>query len=87
MQLLCSINKNILKIAELNFNTSQKKRNSNTNEYFDVKFGIDVTNSTTNLWKKKNSVSNVPGGLNLKFTFQFDYVYIRILNGPHQLIN
>ena len=65
MQLLCSINKDIVKIAELNFNTSKKKRNSNTNEYFDVKFGTDVTNSTTNLWKKKFSFEN-PG----KFKFK-----------------
>ena len=26
-----------------------------TNEYFDVKFGTDLTNSTTNLWKKNFS--------------------------------
>ena len=51
----------------------KKKRNSNTNGYFDVKFGTDVTNSTTNLWKKKISVSKIPGSLNLKFTFQFDH--------------
>ena len=38
-----------------------------------MKFTTDVTNSTTNLWKKKCTVSKIPGSLNLKFTFQFDH--------------
>ena len=65
MQLLCSINKDIVKITELNFNTSQKKRNSNTNEYFDVKFGTDVTDSNQLMEKKIFSFEN-PG----KFKFK-----------------
>ena len=43
-----------------------------------MKFGTDLTNSTTNLWKTKISVSKIPGSLNLKFTFQFDHSNIYI---------
>ena len=67
------MNKDIVKFAELNFNNSQKKRNLNTNEYFDVKFGTDVTNSTTNLWKKKIFSFEHPGKFKFKFTVRFGH--------------
>ena len=51
--LLCSTNSDIVKIEKVTFSRLENKRNYVTNYDIDVKLGIDVSNSRTNIKMKE----------------------------------